>query len=142
MKTTERPIIVEETFNTSIEDVWNAITVLDEMHKWYFDSIHEFKTEVGFKTQFKIENEGRSFTHKWEITQVEPFKLIKYNWEFEEYPGKATVEFKILKEDNLTKLRLTDIVIEDFTDDIPEFKRESCVGGWEYFLNRLKEYLD
>jgi hypothetical protein len=38
---------------------------------------------------------------------------------------------------------LTVEVLEDFPDDIPEFRRESCIGGWNYFINhRLKEYLD
>lgn len=33
--------------------------------------------------------------------------------------------------------------LESFPPHIPEFKRESCEGGWTYFINqRLKEYLD
>ncbi|PIW70051.1 MAG: ATPase [Ignavibacteriales bacterium CG12_big_fil_rev_8_21_14_0_65_30_8] len=142
MKTTDEPIIVEQTFNSSIETVWNAITVLDEMHKWYFDNILNFKPEVGFETQFSIENEGRIFVHKWIVTDVTPQKMIKYSWEFEEYPGKSTTAFEILREDELTKLRLTVDVLKDFPDNIPEFKRESCIAGWEYFLkNSLKDYL-
>jgi hypothetical protein len=32
---------------------------------------------------------------------------------------------------------------EDFMDGIPEFKRESGLAGWEYFLNKsLKDYLE
>ena len=69
--------------------------------------------------------------------------MIKYSWEFEEYPGKSTSAFEILKENNQTKLRLTVEVLKDFPDDIPEFKRESCIAGWEYFFNgRLKEFLE
>ena len=38
--------------------------------------------------------------------------------------------------------RLT-AIIEDFPEDIPEFSRESCNKGWEYFIqNRLKVFLD
>jgi len=34
-------------------------------------------------------------------------------------------------------------ISESFPLDIPEFKRESCVEGWTYFIKkRLKEYLD
>ena len=70
-------------------------------------------------------------------------KMIKYSWEFEEYPGKSTSVFEIIKENNQTKLRLTVEILEDFPDDIPEFKRESCIAGWEYFINnRLKEFLE
>lgn len=31
-----QPIIVEQSFNTSIEDVWKAITELDQMKQWFF----------------------------------------------------------------------------------------------------------
>ncbi len=143
MKTTEPPVIAEETFNVSKEKLWTAITDLNEMLKWYFDNIPDFKPEVGFKTQFKIENEGRSFTHKWDITKVEENKIIEYEWQFEEHPGRATVSFELEPMEDKTKLILTDTVLEDFSDDIPEFQRDSCVAGWEYFINnRLKNYLE
>jgi hypothetical protein len=34
-------------------------------------------------------------------------------------------------------------VRETFPDDIPEFRRDSCIGGWEYLIQKsLKEYLE
>lgn len=36
MKTTEQPVVVSKIFDKSIEDVWNAITVKEEMLKWFF----------------------------------------------------------------------------------------------------------
>jgi len=37
---------------------------------------------------------------------------------------------------------LTCEVVEDFDDNIEEFKRESGIEGWNYFIkNRLKEFL-
>jgi hypothetical protein len=48
----------------------------------------------------------------------------------------------LTQDNNLTKLTLSVEVQEDFPESIPEFKRESCIGGWNYFINnRLKEYL-
>jgi len=143
MKINDEPIVVEQTFNSSLSDVWNAITELDQMHKWYFDNIPAFKAEVGFETEFIIENEGRVFPHKWKITEVVPLKKIAYSWNFEGYSGSSISEFELFKEKDLVKLRLTVIVLEDFPENIPEFKRESCIGGWNYFINqRLKEYLE
>lgn len=55
MKTTEQPVVVSKIFDKSIEDVWNAITVKEEMLKWFFDNIREFKPEIGFKTQFNVQ---------------------------------------------------------------------------------------
>jgi hypothetical protein len=52
------------------------------------------------------------------------------------------VTFELFKEGDGTRLRLTHIVLKDFPDDIPEFKRESGLAGWRYFLGeRLKAYL-
>lgn len=143
MKTIDEPIVVEQTFNSSAESVWNSLTEINQMHKWYFENIPAFKPEVGFETRFNVQSEERNFLHIWKVTDVEPLKMIKYSWEFEEYPGKSTSAFEILKENNQTKLRLTVETLENFPDDIPEFKRESCIAGWEYFINgRLKVYLN
>jgi uncharacterized protein YndB with AHSA1/START domain len=101
-----------------------------------------FKPEEGFETQFNIRSETRIFLHKWKVTKVIPPKKIKYEWTFEGYTGRSTTLFELFGQDNSTKLILTVEVLEDFPDDIPEFKRESCIGGWNYFINnRLKEYL-
>ncbi len=113
------------------------------MREWYFESIPEFKPDVGFETQLNIESGERNFLHKWEITKVQPLKLIEYSWEFEDYVGESTSTFELLEEDNLTKLRLTIEIQEDFPEDIPEFKRESCVASWDYFINQnLRNYLE
>ena len=66
-----------------------------------------------------------------------------YNWRYEGYEGNSFVTFHLSEiNSHLTELKLTTKVTEDFPDDIPEFKRESCVGGWNYFIkDRLSEYL-
>ena len=143
MKQIDPPIIVEETYNKPIETVWRAITEPVQMRKWFFDNIPDFKPEVGFEIEFDVETGGRVFPHQWKITKVESGKLIEYNWKYGGYQGDAYVTFELTPEENATRLRLTNIVVEDFQDDIPEFKRESCIGGWNYFIKeRLKKYLD
>jgi uncharacterized protein YndB with AHSA1/START domain len=143
MKKSDEPIIVEQTFSASVESVWNALTVIEQMRKWYFNNIPDFKPEVGFETQFNVQSDDRNFLHKWRVTKVQPLKMIEYRWEFENYPGKSTSTFELSKEDNLTKLKLTITILEDFPEDIPEFKRESCIGGWNYFINQnLRDFLE
>ena len=61
MRKSDKPIIVEQTFNTSIETVWNAITEVDQMRKWFFDNIPSFKPEVGFETQFDVQSVSLGF---------------------------------------------------------------------------------
>ncbi len=142
MRADEPPVVVEQTFKRSAEDVWKAITDRDLMVQWYFDNIPDFKAEVGFETGFDVDSDGRIFPHRWRIAEVEPGKKIAYEWWFEGYQGMGYVEFVLSQQDSGTKLTLTHHVRETFPDDIPEFRRESCVGGWEYFINEnLAEFL-
>ncbi len=143
MKKIDEPIIVEQTFNVSIEVVWKSITEIDLMRQWYFENIPEFKAEVGFEIQFNVNSQGRDFPHRWKVTEVEPLKKIAYNWKYDGYQGDSLVMFELFKQDNFTKLKLTHTVLESFPDNIPEFKRESGIAGWEYFIKKsLKDYLE
>ena len=68
LKKNEDPIIVEQTFNTSVDSVWNAITVIDQMRQWYFENIPSFEPEIGFETQFNVKSQERNFLHKWRFS--------------------------------------------------------------------------
>ncbi len=143
MRSTDEPIIVEQIFTTSIQNVWNAITRLDQMKHWYFENIDSFLPEVGFETQFVVQVENRKFTHLWKVTEVIPNKMIRYNWKYEEYPGDSIVTFELIEEKGQVKLRLIHAVLESFREDIPEFSRESGIQGWNYFIREnLKAYLE
>lgn len=143
MKQPAEPVIVEQDFEASIGEVWNAITQLDRMRQWFFPNIPSFEANVGFRTAFDIQSGERNFRHLWRIMEVVPEKLIKYHWSYDEYPGEGMVTFEISSKDNLTRLRLTNEGLETFPDDIPEFSRESCESGWKFILGRnLKEFLE
>ena len=143
MQKTGDPIIVEETYATTPSVVWNAITEIDQMRKWYFQNIPEFKAEVGFRAQFLIESGEREFLHLWKVTEVTPKESLVHNWRYEGYPGDSFVTFEIIEEEGATRLRLTHQVRESFPKDIAEFSRESCSGGWAYFIKMsLKAYLE
>jgi len=143
MTTKEQPVIVEQTFKVTAKVIWDAITDINEMKLWYFENIPDFKTVVGFKTEFNVKSEDRNFLHQWEVTEVQPLKKITYRWHFKDYQGASLVHFELFTTNNETKLSVTNEVIADFPDNIPEFKRESCLGGWNYFIkNRLKNYIE
>lgn len=142
MKRTDPLIIVEELYDTSLENVWNSITDPNEMNKWFFEQIKSFKAEEGFETEFTVEVENRKFTHLWKIVDVSPYHKIKYQWKYLEYSGNSFVTFELKEENGKVRLILTAEVLEDFSENIPEFKRESCVGGWNYFIkDSLRNYL-
>ena len=136
MKATDSPVIVSQLFDQSIPEVWHAITQLDAMQQWFFDCIPDFKAGIGFKTQFTITNEGRHFTHLWHIIDVIPLQKITYHWSYIEYPGSGHVIFELNEQDEQTLLTLTNTTLEDFPQDLPEFKRESAIGGWNYFIKQ------
>lgn len=143
MRKCDEPVVVEQAFNATVESVWRSITELDEMRQWYFENIPAFKAEVGFETQFNVQSGGRDFLHLWRVTDVVPMQRLVYDWRYDACPGDAFVVFELTEEGHLTTLRLTVEVREDFPEGIPEFRRESCIAGWEYFIKeRLKEYLE
>ena len=135
-------IIVEHSFNSSIKDVWNAITNVNEMRLWFFDNINEFEPIVGFESRFNVNSGERSFLHLWKLTGVEEFKRISYNWKYEDYPGDSEVIFELFNRNDKTLLRLTHKILDPFPQNIPEFSRESGINGWNYLITQsLAEFL-
>ncbi|MEM7187178.1 MAG: SRPBCC domain-containing protein [Bacteroidota bacterium] len=141
MKRTDPPIVVSNTVQGTVETIWAAITQLKLMQHWYFENIDAFEPVVGSRSRFPVQSEDRTFTHLWEVTAVKPLERISYGWQYEEYPGTSVVHFEIDAKVQPATVRIITEVLEDFPEDIPEFRRESCQGGWEYFLGRLKSYL-
>ena len=91
---------------------------------------------MGFETQFEIRNQGKVFPHRWTVTNVVPLKSLEYNWKYDGYRGDSFVAFELFEQNDLTTLRLTARVVESFPEDIPEFTRESGIGGWTYFIKQ------
>src|SRR3990167_2296945 len=143
MTTKDEPIIVEQTYNASVDRVWTAITDIDQMKKWFFENIDTFKAEVGFETQFNVIANDKNYLHLWKITEVQLQKKIIYNWKYGGYSGNSYVSWELSKENNLTRLKLTHDVQEAFPKDNPDFTRESCIEGWTFFIcKRLKAFLE
>ncbi len=143
MTDTSNPIIVEQLFNASVNEVWKAITELQQMKQWFFENIPSFEPVVGFQTKFKVQSETGIFTHLWKIVEVQPLRKISYDWSYAEYPGKGLVSFTLFeKTEATTLLRISNEGLDTFPQEIPEFARESCRSGWEYFIQKnLKDYL-
>lgn len=142
MKTTDTPIIIEKTIEATADKLWQALTDPDQMRQWFFENIPDFKPEVGFETRFPVVSNSKTFTHVWEVTEARPNEKISYRWRYLEYDGDSVVHFKINSSGTNTDLKLTLEILKDFPQDIAEFKRESGIAGWNYFLDRLKIYLE
>jgi len=137
------PVVIEETLKAPPEKVWKAITNTDQMRQWFFEAIPDFKPEPGFNTSFNVRAENADYLHLWTVTEVVPQKKVVYRWRYGGVPGDSSVTWELAGTPAGTKLRLTHSGTESFPQDNPVFRRESCQGGWEYFIrDRLKNYLE
>lgn len=136
------PIRVARTVSCTPAQAWAALTDHAEMVQWYFEQLPAFQPERGFKTHFQVSSENRVFTHRWHVLEVHPTERITYEWTYDEYPGTGVVTFVIEPQAEGCKVEVINEGLHTFPDDVPEFRRESCEGGWNYFMNRLATYLN
>ena len=138
----EEPIVVQQTYDASMEEVWRAITEAGQMRQWFFETMVEFEPVVGFETTFDVHVEGRVYPHRWRITEVVPGLRIVYDWRYGGFPGASVVVWELAETAEGTRLTLIHQGQDSFPQDEEVFTRESCQGGWEYFLGQqLKVFL-
>src|SRR5256712_3647918 len=132
-------VIIERTFNATVERVWKALTDVEEMRRWYFD-LKEFKPEAGFEFEFIVEHEGVTYHHLCKITEVIPQKKLAYTWRYKGEPGDSLVTFELFAEGDKTRLKLTHEGLETFPKT-PSFARENFMKGWtEIIGSSLKDF--
>jgi uncharacterized protein YndB with AHSA1/START domain len=136
------PIVVERTLKAPPKRVWRAITDEAEMPRWFFEPIRSFKPELGFETKFNVHSGGRDFVHHWRVTEVSQDQRLVYDWLYPDFPGASFVVWELSPAGEGTRLRLTHTGVATFPQDVPEFSRESCSGGWEYFFDRLGRFVE
>lgn len=136
-------IVIEQSFQSSVETLWKAITNKDEMKIWYFD-FQDFKPEVDFEFQFwGGPSEDRQYLHLCRITEVIPFQKLAYSWKYDGYEGNTIVTFNLSTDGNQTLLKLTHEGFESFPADNPDFARDNFVEGWNWIIGKsLKEYIE
>lgn len=138
-----KPLIVERTFNAPVARVWKAITVNDEMKKWYF-KLPEFRAEVGF--EFEIwggKDPDHQYRHLCKVTEVVEKKKLAYSWRYDGYEGNSIVTFELFEEGNKTRVKLTHEGLETFPANNPDFARENFEFGWTDIIGRsLKEFVE
>ncbi|MGF7230445.1 SRPBCC family protein [Arachidicoccus sp.] len=137
------PLIVEQVFNASIENVWSAITSFDEMREWYFPMLQSFDPVVGFETKFTVENNGMEYLHVWKVDEVIPLKKISYEWKFGGYPGNSLLSFELYARNSETLLILMHSKLESFRGDIyPDLTKENFSIGWHQIIGKnLVDYI-
>jgi uncharacterized protein YndB with AHSA1/START domain len=140
----DRPVTIKRIFNAPVENVWKAITDINQMRVWYFPQLENFKPEKGFETQFNVHHEGKDFMHLWKVKEVMPLKKISIEWKYAGYPGSSLVSFELFSEGNRTRLVLTHEGVESFMPaKYPELAKKNFIEGWTAFMDKeLKEFLE
>jgi len=133
-------VVIERTFNAPVGRVWQALTEVEEMRRWYFD-LKEFKPEVGFEFEFIVEHEGVKYHHLCKITEVTPQKKIAYTWRYKGHEGDSLVTFELAADGNKTRLKLTHEGLETFPKT-PAFARENFNQGWISIAAELERFLE
>ena len=137
------PIIVEQTYRASRNQVWEAITNKNLMRQWFFENIGDFVLRVGFYTSFNVASGGKNYLHVWRVVEVVPKARLVLEWQYGGYPGDSFVTLDLADSGDGTRLRLTHRGLDTFPADDPALSRESCINGWNYFVKeRLRTFLE
>ncbi|MBB6519820.1 SRPBCC family protein [Pseudoteredinibacter isoporae] len=127
------PIIVEQTFDTTIDVLWEAITQQGSLQQWLFPEIESFRAEMGFETEFTVNVDGKGYVHQWKILDVIPGEKLVYQWRYKGFPGNSTVSWVLTENQGRTHLLFTHSGHETIQgDDI--FSYENGLAGWRYLI--------
>ena len=140
-KNLAEPVVIERTFNAPVQRVWNALTDVEAMRRWYFD-LKEFKAEVGFEFAFTVEHEGMKYHHLCKVTKVIPQKMLAYTWRYQGHEGDSLVTVELFADGDKTRLKLTHEGLETFPK-LPAFARKNFMVGWTQLIgSSLKEFVE
>ena len=131
---------MEQVYDASTAEVWQALTDKNEMKKWYFPQLMEFEPLVDF--EFVFVNDGSAYQKEWRVTKVTAGRLLAHSWTYKGYPGGSEVTFELFDEGEKTRLRLTHTGLASFPHD-PHFARHRFEDGWKQIIGtNLKNYLE
>ncbi|MFW9931009.1 MAG: dihydrofolate reductase family protein [Candidatus Thorarchaeota archaeon] len=138
-----KSVVIERTYNASVQRVWSALTNNAEIKQWYFD-LPEFNAEIGFEFTFLAgKDENNQYRHLCKITDVILNKKLAYSWRYDGYDGNSEVIFELFSEGEKTRVKLTHKGIDSFPKDIADFASENFEEGWTITLGKsLKEYVE
>jgi uncharacterized protein YndB with AHSA1/START domain len=134
-------LVLERTFNASVNTAWKIITNVDEMRRWYFD-LKEFRPKPGFEFQFIVEHDGNRYEHHCKVTEAVPQKKIAYTWRYHGHEGNSLVTFELFADGDKTKLKLTHEGLETFPKTPAHARLNYLEGGTQLLGTSLKEYVE
>lgn len=137
------PIVIERNFKASTAIIWNALTDLSQLKKWYFD-LDGFQPVPGFRFRFAGKGStGEEYMHDCRVLEVIPGKKIAYSWTYENRECYSVVSFELFPDGDQTRLVLTHTGVASFAANGSDFMNESFTQGWtEIIGNQLRLFLE
>lgn len=137
-----KPLILEQTFDASVDLVWKALTDINLLKQW-LPFFPDFKAEVDFETRFKLgRDEEHQYTHICRVLEVILHEKLTYTWYYDGYPGRSHVTFDLVKNGDQTLVTLTHTITESFPADNPDFDLNNFKEGWNYTIDGLKKFVE
>ena len=128
----------EHVFNHSIDIVWKAISLAEEISAWFIKA--DFKAEKGYNYTFTASEDKGCLTITGEVKQSNPYTLI-YTWVVENTNVETTVKWQLTPIEGGTKLYLEHSGISNYAGDTAIAMFDSFNGGWTDCINQLSSYL-
>ncbi len=132
-------ITKEKVFSHSIDKVWKAISVAEEISSWFVKA--DFKPEVGYKYEFRALGDEVCPLISGVVKEATPYTLI-YTWEVENTNVETLVKWELEKEGEHTKLRIEHTGISNYPEDSAIKMFESFNEGWNNCVTELGKFLE
>jgi uncharacterized protein YndB with AHSA1/START domain len=125
-----RVVTAHRTYDTSIDDLWDALTNAERIPRWFLP----VSGELRLGGHYQLEGNAGG-----EITRCEPPRLLSVTWVYGPEPSWLTVELTALESES-TRLQLEHVahVPEEFWD---QFGPGAVGVGWDLALMGLAEHL-
>lgn len=125
-----RVIVATRTYNTSADDLWDAITSPERLPRWFSPVTGDFR--LGGRYQIEGNASG-------EIRECEPPSRLGLTWEWQEQVSWVNVDL-VQEREGVTRLRLEHVahVPGDFWD---RYGAGAAGGGWDLALLGLHMHL-
>lgn len=128
--------------NVSPESAFEAISIEDELKKWWVD-VPKLELVVGGMVNFRFLKENsqlleNDFVIEGKILELIPNQKLSYSWkpvDDENYPD-TIVTWTIEPTNNGSKVT----VLHSGLEGVKDYSR--LVDGWEYFLGKLQNLLN
>ncbi|KAA1246885.1 SRPBCC domain-containing protein [Aquimarina sp. RZ0] len=128
----------EQVFKHSIDKVWKAITIGEEISTWFISA--DFKAEEGYRYTFIAPKEENCTPITGIVQKATPYTLI-YTWIVEGTDVETKVTWRLEKIDEGTKLYLEHSGISNYSAETAIHMFTSFNGGWDNCISKLSQYL-